>query len=564
MKVFFAVLLSFTSFFVLAQETDPEWEQEGEIDDAEVVIEKDREITLPTASRRYEPIPPVEIARPTTNITYRFQEVVPTLPSLNPRVRPLKIKNPPLDKLYGNYLKLGFGNFLSPYAELFTNSTRNNDYGFGLHLLHESSRFGPVDNANSGNSDTQFGLNGKYFAPGHTFRADVNYQRERYHFYGYSPLAEPIPERDSIRQVFNSIVFSAGISREQIEAPFDYDVQAKFIYLSDAYRASESQVELNMEATYTIFPHLQVGVESDLFLMQRSDRSPETLQEGRANRNLFRARPFLVYHTGEGLDEGLSIKGGFTVAHENDTASNADQLHIYPYALATLNFDESFQVYAGIDGNIEATSLYSSTRDYPYLLSHVPLLLTILHFTFRGGINVRINSFLGFHAGVAANNYKNLYFFTNSASDSTRFTILYDEDNAFQLNLFGEITLNSAERFRSSLRGDFFTYSLNDIAEPWHRPNVTLSWLNSLNLYGKILLNAEFQFMSGLQGLNLASGTTRQLDAIADLHFQADYLFSNRFSAFIKVRNIFAQNYERFMNYPSRGIMFMGGVTYSF
>ena len=70
--------------------------------------------------------------------------------------------------------------------------------------------------------------------------------------------------------------------------------------------------------------------------------------------------------------------------------------------------------------------------------------------------------------------------------------------------------------------------------------------------------------MSGIQGLNLASGTTRELDPITDLHFQADYLFSNRFSAFVEVRNIFAQNYERFMNYPSRGIMFLGGITYSF
>jgi len=564
MKVFFVVFLLFTSFFVLAQETDPDWEQEGEIDDAEVVIEKDREITLPTASRRYEPIPPVEISRPTTSINYRFQEVVPTLPSLNPQVRPLKIKPPPLDKLYGNYAKLGFGNFLSPYAELFANSTRNNDYGFGVHLLHESSRLGPVDDANSGNSDTQLGLNGKYFAPGHTFRADAHYQRERYHFYGYSPLTEPIPDRDSIRQVFNSIVVSAGISREQVDAPFDYDVQAKFIYLSDAYQATENQVELNLEATYTIFPHLQVGVESDLFLMQRSDLSLETSEESSTDRNLIRARPFLIYHTGEGLDEGLSIKGGFTVAHENDTANNANQLHVYPYALATLHFDESFQVYAGIDGNIEATSLYSFTRENPFLQADVPLLHTNRNFTFRGGIKGRINSILGFHAGVSANNYKNLYFFTNSATDSTRFTILYDADNAFQLNLFGEITLNSTERFRSSLRGDFYTYSLNEVDEPWHRPDFTLGWLNSLNLYEKILLNAELQFMSGLQGLNLESGTTRQLDSIVDLHFQADYLFSNRFSAFIKVKNIFAQNYERFMNYPSRGIMFMGGITYSF
>ncbi|MGB3588529.1 MAG: hypothetical protein WBA23_18425 [Tunicatimonas sp.] len=564
MKFFLAIIFSCFSLLATAQQTEPDWEQEGEIDDAEVVIEKEREISLPTASRRFEPIPPIVTTRPTTSITYQFQEVTPTLPGLNPQVRPLKIKNPPLDKLYGNYIKLGFGNFITPYAELFANSTRNNEYSYGLHVQHESSRLGPVDGANSGNSDSRLGLSGKYFASGHTFRANAEYQRERYHFYGYSPLVEPEPERDSIRQIFNAIAVSGGIARADVDAPLDYDVEAKFIHLSDSYQASENQVELHLKTNYIIAPRLEIGLESDLYLMQRSDQNPETLAENRLNRNLFRARPYLVYRTSIGAGEGLTIKGGFTIAHENDTASNADQLHIYPYALATLYFSDAFQVYAGVDGNIEARSLYSFTRENPYLDADVPLLHTNRNFTFRGGAKGRINSFFGFHVGFSANNYQNLYFYANSARDSTRFTILYDPDNVFELNLFGEISLNSTERFRSSLRADFYAYSVENVEEPWHRPNLTFSWLNSLNLYEKILLNAELQYMSGVQGLNLASGTTRQLDAIADLHLQADYLFSNRFSAFIKVRNIFAQNYERFMNYPSRGIMFLGGITYSF
>ncbi|MEQ9438495.1 MAG: hypothetical protein RIG62_05585 [Cyclobacteriaceae bacterium] len=562
MKPFFIFLFIGISFSTFAQES--EWEQEGEIDDAEVVIEKDREITLPAASRRFERVPPLPITKPTTSITYQFTDVTPSLASLNPQVRPLKIKNPPLDKLYGNYLKLGFGNFLTPYAELFANNTRDDEYGLGVHLRHLSSRLGPVDGANSGNSDSKVGLNAKYFAQGHTFHAEATYQRERYHFYGYSPLIEPEPERDSIKQIFNTISVSGGISREEVGAPFDYDLNAKFIHLDDAYQAAENQVILNLKASYTMSEQLGIGVESDLYLMNLSDQNPETLEENSLNRNLFRARPYFTYHSSSDPEEGLSVKGGFTMVYENDTANNADQLHIYPYALATYYLSNAFQVYAGVDGNVEATSLYSFTRENPYLEPNVPLLHTNRNFSLRGGLKGRVSSVFGFHLGFAANNYKNLYFYANSARDSTRFTMLYASDNAFQLNFFGEITLNSAERFRSSLRGDFYAYSLNDVEEPWHRPDLTLSWLNSLNLYEKILLNAELQFLSGIQGLNLASGTAQELDPIVDLSFQADYLFSSRFSAFIKVKNIFAQNYERYLNYPSRGIMFMGGITYSF
>lgn len=564
MKAILVIFLGLVQGIAMAQQTEAEWEQEGEIDDAEVVIEKDREITLPSASRRFERVPPLEINKPTTEVSYEFQDVTPVLPGLNPSARPLKIKNPPLDKLYGNYAKIGFGTFLTPYAELFANNTRNDEYDYGFHLYHLSSRYGPVDGANSGNSDTKLGLNSKYFGNGHTLHAEVSYQRERYHFYGYSPLVEPEPERDSIKQIFNSIVASVGISREEVDEPFDYDLNAQFIHFDDFYQANENQIILNMEVDYAVSPVLGVGFESDLYFMRRANLNPEIAGEAATNRILYRGRPYFTLRTSSEPDEGLVVKGGFTIAHENDTASNADQLHIYPFAQATLFLSDGFQVYGELDGNIEATSLYQFTRENPYLAPDVPLLHTNRNFGLRGGIKGRLSSLFGFNLGVAANNYKNLYFYVNSPQDSTRFTILYDPDNVFRLNLYGELMLSSAERFRSTFRADYFLYNLTDFEEPWHRPDVTLSWLNSVNIYEKLLLNIEFQLMSGISGLNLASGTTRELNTITDLNFQADYLFSNRFSAFVKVKNIFAQNYERFLNYPSRGILFMGGITYSF
>ena len=564
MRTAYLLILVLTSVSAWAQQ--PAWEQEeGEIDDAEVVIEKNREIELPEASRQFERVPPNDVQTPKVDVSYQFEEVKPQLPSVDPKIRVLKIKEPPLDKLYGNYVKVGFGNFLTPYVDFFANNTRNDEYAYGVHLEHLSSRFGPVDDDNSGNSHTQVGVEGKYFANGNTLSGEVGYERNRYHFYGYSPETEPTPTRDDIKQIFNVISARLALERDEVGRPFDYRIGGSFQNLSDAYEASENQLGIQLNLGYTINEQLTFDINGDLYLTTRKDQ-PEGGDEPTTttNRNLLRINPVVTFNTDEDPTRGLVFRAGFRAVYENDTADNADRLHLFPDLLAEYNISDGFGLYAGLDGDIERTSLLSFVNENPFLGPDVPLLHTNRSLALRGGIKGRFSSTVGFHAGFSAGNYKNLYFYANSASDSTRFTILYDQERTLLFNPFLEVSVNSAERFRTVLRGDYFAYGVNQVDEPWHRPTTQFSILSSYNAYDKLLFNVELMVLGGIKGINLESGRQKDLDTITDLSFQADYLFSSRFSIFLQLKNIFAQNYERFLNYPSRGLMVIGGVSYSF
>jgi len=70
--------------------------------------------------------------------------------------------------------------------------------------------------------------------------------------------------------------------------------------------------------------------------------------------------------------------------------------------------------------------------------------------------------------------------------------------------------------------------------------------------------------LGGIKGINLQSGTTRELDTIFDVNVKVDYLFSPRFSVFLIGKNLVSQKYERYLNYPVRGLTAIGGITYSF
>lgn len=560
MKLSLNLFLLLIFFAVQVKAQDP-WGEEGEIEDAEVVIEKEREIELPRANRNFERVPPLPVQKPQIDVTYRFVELSPALSDLNPDIRVLKVKEPPLPKLYGNYIKAGAANYLTPYLSLFLNSTRNKDYSYGVHVNHLSSRQGPVDGANSGNSDTRVMLNGKYFAKNHTFSAEGGYERERYHYYGYTPGLEI--DRDSIRQIFNIAHLQARLQKTAPDAAFDYSMGVAFDRIGDRFDAVENQVSLGLDAGFAISDQLGFHIENDAYLMNWSNVHEEiNADTGAISRNLFTIKPHFTYKTGE--ERGLEASAGLNIAYENDTINGGNQLHLYPYLWAAYYLTDGLSIYGQVEGDMQKTSWLDFTRENPYVASSVGLAHTNKTLGFQGGIRGRISSVLGFNAGVDASNFKNMYFFVNNAADSTKFDVLYDTGNTFLLNLFGELQISSGSRFRSSIRGDYYHYSTANIESPWHKPNVKVSLLANYNVYEKILLSTELMVLTGIEGYNAASNTSRMLDPIADLGFKADYIFSSRFSSFLQLKNIFAQNYERYLNYPSRGIMVMLGATYSF
>jgi len=150
---------------------------EGEIESVEIEIVKDRQISLPRANRNFEKIPPrpAEPIRP--EITYELKNLSFTSPDYNPAIRPLKLKQEELAKIYGNYLSAGLGNYSSPYAELYLNSKRDKTKFYGAHFYHRSFGQGPVDDKNSASGNTQVDLFGKFFSSAVTTGAYLNYDK---------------------------------------------------------------------------------------------------------------------------------------------------------------------------------------------------------------------------------------------------------------------------------------------------------------------------------------------------------------------------------------------------
>ena len=543
-------MLVLASTMVLMAQNDP-WNEDGVIQDAEVIIEKERHITLENANRGYEKVSPLPVHLNKEPQTYSFDPINYTATPFTPNIRVNRIKEQPLPKLYGNYVKGGVGNYGTTYLEGYFNNKRSETHMIGGYIKSHSSSRGPVDKGNSATSNFSLGFDGSYFTESLTFKGAADYQREKLFYYGYTPGTEV--DRDTIKQIFSGIEITLGMEDRKKNEGIDFSLDGKFTSLGDNFNTNENQGAFNFLSSYVVNDQLEFKLQSDLYLTKRS------IQGSKQNRNFFRVRPSIYTKI-----SNFNIELGVNVVYENDTIQNANKVHVAPVAIASINLSDHVSFYAGISGDVDYRSLKSYIEENPYLGSSVTLSHNIKTFEVIGGLKGNLWDNLIFHTGLSIGSYDNLAFYATSSADSTRYDILYDLDNPSVVHFFGELGYSKAENLVLNFRGDIYGYDTKSLKEPWGRPTYSIKISGSYNLYGKLILGTNITAMGGVKALNQQSGSRHNLDAIFDINLSADYLFSPRFSAFIIGKNLISQKYQQYLNYPSRGFTAIGGITYSF
>ena len=546
----FVAVVAFGAWFGAMPAMAQEWEDDGELDDVEVEIVKDREIKLPFANKNFEKVPPSPVTPTKPELEYTFENVNYKLKTLNPRIRPLKAADDELSKTYGNYIKGGFGNFVTPYLEGFFSNKRNRDYSYGAHFRHLSSRNGPVDDENSGSSDSGIELFGRAFTKTATLGATIGYDTKRYNFYGYEPDQEV--NKDTIEQRLNHFHLKADVASNKKKSPLKYNLQASFDFLQDNFSAEESEVGFDFNGSYAFGDAAALNIDADLAFISRDDEGLDI-----DGRTLFRLSPSFDFEY-----QDFKIRAGFNVAFENDTITNADKLHFFPAVRASYLLIDDLTIYAGIRGNVEKNTLRSLLAENPFLGAAVPVFHSNKTFDFYGGLEGKLSNAIGVHGGVSVANYKNMYFYVNSLENRAEFDIIYDTGNTTVFNAFAELMLNKSDKLKAVGRVDYYGYGTDEVAEAWHKPNYRVSVLAGYTLVEKIVLNGGLYVIGGIEAPTLDGNV--ELDPAIDLNLKMEYLFSDAASAFIKVDNIFSNEYELLNNYPVRGLQAMVGFTYNF
>jgi hypothetical protein len=549
-NIFFTIALLFVAQFAFAQD---KWE-EGELDDVEIEIVKERQITLPKANRNFEKIPPKPSEPIKAPMKYDFRPFSFQTSQFSPQIRPLKLKTEESSKVTGGYVSVGYGNYSSPYLEGFINTKKDKNKLVGAHAFLNSSDKGPVDGVNSGGGMAGVSVFGKSFTDFISLSGEASFENRATHFYGYIPGT--VSDGATIKQSYNNFKLSGELSNTK-NSDFSYKLGGTFGYMADKFEAKETEVDLNFDARYKLDEESAIGVGADYVLLSRSDVAVEATP-----RSLFSVNPYYTFYP----VADLKLTAGIVAAFESDSIDDRD-VHAYPDIRASYPLSPSVDVVASLTGGIEKVSLQSLSRENLWIGPNVSIFHTNKLYDLQAALNTRIGSKVAINGGFSFASLKNLYFYVNDVVDQSKFNVEYDKDATIRTNVFASIGYAQTESVKVLVRGDLFNYSTKEQEEAWHRPTYRVTGDLSFNIYKKVLFGVNLIAQGGMKAKDYSSPgtyTVVELDPAFDLNARLEYLVSPRFSVFVKGNNLTSNEYPVFLNYPVRGLQVLGGITWTF
>jgi hypothetical protein len=474
------------------------------------------------------------------------------------------------DTMRRNYLKTGFGNYTTPYAEFYSNSLRSDEYSLGFHARHLSSSGQIEDYANSSYSHNLVSLFGKKYLKGNVLSGNLYYKRDVVHYYGFKPEEHPenTMNDDDLKQRFQLVGFDAGLaSNISSKNNFDYSSNLNFYNLTDLFANRETWFGISGNALaknefFDFVKRQEFGAIINLDFYQNKD----SLQ---TQGNFMMAMEPYIRLNFDYLDLKIGLNGTIT-------ADSSVKVHAYPEIYASYQVIPGFlRFYAGLSGELKRNSFKRVSDENPWVNPIFPLNYTNEKFIVKGGFTGNINKTTDYNFKVSWLEVDNMLFLVNnfpepySAYDTAalagiKFTGLYDDVKITEVSL--ETRYEQSEKMSFLFEAVYRNYNLANQAKPWHKPSLVAKAGVVYKVNDRITVTGELYYESKIYARIMEDNTWKEAsrDGFIDLNLGGEYKFYDRISAFVRLNNITATRYYKWYNYPSQRMNAMVGLTFSF
>jgi len=454
-------------------------------------------------------------------------------------------------------IKVGFGNYNTPYGEVWYNSLRSKDVAYGIRMKHLSSSPNRNDYKLTGCSDNEISLTGKKFLKEHTLAGNFDYARNVVHFYGYDASLHEL-DKDASVQRFNYFAANADLMSHYSKAErYNHEVKLSYYNLADLYKASENNIAATGFVQTTIHKEVyKVNAGVDFYNYKTSKDT--------VNNTIITLNPN-VYATGEKYKAAVGVVA---------VMDNLDETKFYFYPKIDLSyniFENIIIPFVGASGGLHKNSLKTITDENPFVLSYLTLKNTNTRYELFGGIKGAISSNIDYNARAFYSSISNLMMYVNDSKDllANRFDVIYDD--AELLHVRGEVGYQLREKFRFNLSGDYYNYKMKTEIRAWYMPQVKITFTGNYNISDKIIIKADLFYLDNQYYRAIENADTKdekfvatQLKNMFDANIGGEYRYNKKLGFFINISNIANVRYYRYSNYPTQQFSGMLGLSYSF
>jgi hypothetical protein len=469
-------------------------------------------------------------------------------------IKPVRIKDDNIKKLYRGYVKAGYGNYNTPLLDVRYNSLRSKEFDAGVHAKHISSS-GKLKGYGYGDySVNTVGVNGTRYFSENALKGVVDYNRDVYHYYGYKSPPELFTKNET-RHLMNLFEGSVGFySTHNNKDRLNYTSDVLFTSYNDNQSTDETMIGFKAGGGKRVYDGYATA-DAEVYAMHVKQPHQDN------KRTLFQLTPSYQFKK-----DRYYLSAGLRLAAESGDYIDSE-LHLYPQATASADIlSDEISVFAILGGGLTPNTVAILSRDNPYMNNFTPLVNTNEKLSLTGGINARISKEMMFTASAKFGSYERMAYYYNTIGDDepVKYSVIYDD--ASRMELKAGIDYSQSAKTGISLTAAYDSYNNDSLDKPLFKPAFKIGLKGFYSISEKILINAELHFNDGAYALEYVPENIgyKKLDSYIDFSAGVDYRYSKILSFFVQANNIGMQRYFRWYNYPSFRLNAMAGLTYSF
>ncbi len=484
--------------------------------------------------------PKMNYTVPSQNLFYAYQPI---------SIRPLALQQD--TNLYlgiRNYIKLGYGNYSTPYV--------NAGFSFGdgkkmlvnLYANYISSK-GKI--ANQEYTQLQIKANAIFFTPKNEVYVGAQLSQNNNYLYGYNHSLYTF-KKDSVRQQFQDLVLTGGVRNTTSgEYGISYNPNITVINFTNKNKVNESTVIANAPITKTFGDAFMLKIDA------KADITSYTTKNLASNikfsNNVFQIAPSIAISSPR-----FSINAGIVPTWNNGVFVWLPNV----FAEAQVK-EKTFLIQAGWIGRYTKNTYRNLTALNPFLTT-IPFQKNTKEIEYYGGIKATVGKHFSFNIKGGIVSFNDMPLFINdTATDNKAFNIS-NEKSVQSLRIHGDLSFINQDKFTLTAGLTFNGYTLlQSNAKAWN--TVPMEITSSLRWWAfkQVLLKADLYAFSG--GNYLTKGNKAQsFSGGTDISAGAEFKVNNRFSAWIDINNIANQKYQRWHAYEVYGLNVLGGIRVSF
>ncbi|HCY40110.1 MAG TPA: hypothetical protein DHV48_01935 [Prolixibacteraceae bacterium] len=483
-------------------------------------------------------------------------------------------------------LKLGLGNYLTPYGELFFNSQPDKNSNFGMHFKHLSS-YGKIkllndDRVKAPESENVAEIFGEKFFRRSTLSGSLSFDRKAFTYYGYTGDLLTDEMKDAMIPYYQDKQYfakgTADISLKSGKLPatdFNYDFGLNYHFVRSKTGQTENQLLLSGDV------HKKFGKTTGLLNASLTYYTADSLINnfsgsfGPKQQILIKANPSLMWKTDVArLQVGLNS----TIVFDDD--ADAAML-FWPKVKAEWSpVPQILTLFAGVDGHLQHNTYSNIATENPYVDPFHDVKNTNYKYIVSGGLKGKLSQKTNYVAEASYSKVNDQHFYmlygrdvmnlSASGPRSLNNTFDWVYDDLKLLKISAEVMHSVSENFSLHLQGNYYSYELETISKAWQMPNfdATFSGIykptEQLKFTTDIFVVGKRTALVSEPVFSSAPSMTVAMDPIIDLNVGGEYQFNKSLSFFAKLNNFGFQRYEQWLGYTNRSLNWLAGISYSF